>query len=243
MIIVNADDWGRSQAETDAACSCYREGRITSVSAMVFMIDSGRAADLAKDAEMDVGLHLNLTQRFTGSVRGKLLAEYHDRIARFLNLNKYSLLVYNPVLRRQFLYVYEAQVEEFSRLYGRPPSHVDGHQHKHLCANMLLDKVIPRAEKVRRSFSFWPGEKSFVNRAYRRLVNLLLARRYSVTDFFFALSQCMEGDRMMRVAALAKVATVELMAHPVRAREYSYLMSDEYMAILRRLDAGTYLSV
>ncbi len=26
MIIVNADDWGRSQSETDAALSCYRDG-------------------------------------------------------------------------------------------------------------------------------------------------------------------------------------------------------------------------
>jgi predicted glycoside hydrolase/deacetylase ChbG (UPF0249 family) len=49
MLIINADDWGRSVAETDAALRCYREGRITSVNAMVFMQDSERAARLTKD--------------------------------------------------------------------------------------------------------------------------------------------------------------------------------------------------
>ena len=62
MIIINADDWGRSERETDAALSTYKRGRITSASAMVFMRDSGRAADLAKDAGIDVGLHFNLSE-------------------------------------------------------------------------------------------------------------------------------------------------------------------------------------
>jgi predicted glycoside hydrolase/deacetylase ChbG (UPF0249 family) len=48
VLIINADDWGRSPAETDAALDCFSNGRITSVTAMVFMADSKRAADLAK---------------------------------------------------------------------------------------------------------------------------------------------------------------------------------------------------
>ncbi len=35
MLIINADDFGRSAAETDAALRCYRTARLTSVSAMV----------------------------------------------------------------------------------------------------------------------------------------------------------------------------------------------------------------
>ncbi|PYL02866.1 MAG: chitooligosaccharide deacetylase, partial [Verrucomicrobia bacterium] len=65
MLIINADDWGCSVAETDAALRCYKGGRITSVSAMVFMEDSERAAELAKENELDVGLHLNFTDKFT----------------------------------------------------------------------------------------------------------------------------------------------------------------------------------
>lgn len=207
---------------------------------MVFMEDAARAADLAKDAGIDVGLHLNLTQQFTGGVHTGALREYHDRVVHFLNVNKFAFLFYNPVLRKQFRYVYQAQLDEFIRLYGRPPSHIDGHHHQHLCANMLLDRVIPIGEKVRRNFYFWPDEKGLLNRTYRRLVDLFLARRYRLTDFFFALSQCLQPHRLTRVRELARTATVEVMTHPANAVEYAYLMSDNFLASLSGLEKGTY---
>lgn len=240
MIIINADDWGRSKTETDAALSCYRNGRITSVTAMVFMEDSGRAAELAKETGIDVGLHLNLTQRFSGKVHDRSLKEYHDRIIRFLTYNKYAFLIYNPALRKAFQYVYQAQFNEFVCLYGKPPSHIDGHHHQHLCTNMLLNRVILTGEKVRRNFYFWPDEKGPMNRTYRRLVDLLLARRYRLTDFFFALSQCLQNDRLTRVTELARTANVEIMTHPANAIEHAYLMSDDFLARLDRLEQGTY---
>ncbi|HOY59397.1 MAG TPA: ChbG/HpnK family deacetylase, partial [Verrucomicrobiota bacterium] len=129
MLIVNADDWGGWRTATDAALTCYEKGRITSVSAMVFMDDSERAARLAQRSGLDVGLHLNLSQEFTGSTHSvPRLAESQRAIVRFLRSSKYALLFYHPFLRRQFRHVFEAQLEEFFRLYGRPPSHFDGHQ-------------------------------------------------------------------------------------------------------------------
>jgi predicted glycoside hydrolase/deacetylase ChbG (UPF0249 family) len=243
MIIINADDWGRSRTETNAALSCYRKGRITSVSAMVFMEDSDRAADLAKETGIDVGLHLNLTQSFSGEVRVRSLKNYHDRIVRYLSFNKYAFLIYNPVLRNEFKYVYQAQFDEFVRLYGKPPTHIDGHHHQHLGTNMLLDRVIPAGEKVRRNFYFWPGEKGLLNRTYRRMGDLTLTRRYRTTDYFFALSQCIKNDRMNRVTELARTANVEIMTHPANAIEHAYLMSDDYLATLGRLEKGTYLGL
>src|SRR5262245_6224862 len=132
MIIINADDFGRSRDETDAVIACYTAARITSTTAMVFMQDSERAADVANRLGMDVGLHLNLTQRFTGPGVAERLQQSHERVVRFLTASKYALLVYNPFLRRQFRDVIDAQVFEFERLYGRQPSHIDGHQHQHL---------------------------------------------------------------------------------------------------------------
>ncbi len=234
MLIVNADDLGRSRAETDVALSLYRQGRITSVSAMVFMEDSHRAASLAKDEGIEAGLHLNFTQGFTGRVQEGPLRKHHDRIAGFLSSSRYALIFYNPGLRREFLYDYQAQFEEFQRLYGRPPAHFDGHRHMHLCTNMLLNRVIPPGEKVRRNFSFWPGEKNFLNRSYRHAVDLWLARRYRLTDYFFALSQCLDARRLGRVETLAKNAAVELMTHPVKPDEYACLMSEGYLALIAR---------
>jgi predicted glycoside hydrolase/deacetylase ChbG (UPF0249 family) len=239
MIIINADDFGRSRPETDAALLCFKEGRITSATAMVFMEDSERAAEMAGGVGMEVGLHLNLCQEFTALRPGRL-QEHHRRVVQFLTRSPYSLLFYNPVLRREFRYVYEAQLEEFVRLYRRRPTHIDGHRHRHLCSNVLIGRLIAQNERVRRSFSFWPGEKGMFNRGYRRLVDFSLSRRYRVTDFFFALRQCLEANRMTRVFDLARSSSVELMTHPVMALEYDYLLSDRYISALRQLTTVSY---
>ena len=243
MLIINADDWGRSLAETDAAFRCYKAGRITSVSAMVFMADSERAAELAQENELDVGLHLNFTERFTGKNNSGRLGECHSRLVGYLRRNKYSQLFYNPFLRNAFSYSYQAQAEEFARLFGKPPSHIDGHHHMHLCANMLLSDLIPAGMKIRRNFSFWPGEKSRFNRAYRALVERWLARRYRLTDYFFDLTQCIKEKKLDRVAALARSSNVEVMTHPILELESEYLMDNQFQAMLQSLNIGSYALV
>ena len=243
MLIINADDFGRSTAETDAALGCYQKGRITSVSAIVFMEDSERAAELAKENELDVGLHLNFSEPFTGQNYPAKLGEYHGRTIRYLMGNKYAQLVYNPFLRKEFAWSYKAQAEEFARLFKRPPSHIDGHHHMHLCANVLLSNVIPAGMKMRRNFSFCPGEKSLLNRTYRAVVDRWLARRYQLPDYFFDLTQSIQEKKLDRVAALAKSSNVELMTHPVSQVESEYLMSDEFCTVLRRLEVGSYALV
>lgn len=237
MIIVNADDFGRSRAETDAIVACHSARRITSTTAMMFMEDSERAARTALDLGIDVGLHLNLSQSFTGLRVPDPLRRSHDRIVGFLRATKYALVLYNPFLRRQFRQVVDAQIEEFARLYGKPPAYIDGHHHQHLCANVLFDGIIPRGRRVRRNFTFWPGEKSALNRWYRRRVDGMLARDYSLVDYFFSLEECLGNGRLSRVFHLAETATVELMTHPVNASEFEYLMSDAYFDRVRHVGA------
>jgi predicted glycoside hydrolase/deacetylase ChbG (UPF0249 family) len=211
---------------------------------MVFMGDSKRAAKLAKDHQLDdVGLHLNFSEEFMDASCPEALKEHHRRIVRFLRRNKYAQLLYNPLLRKAFACSYRAQMEEFARLFEKLPSHVDGHHHMHLCVNFLLNTRMPAGMRVRRNFSFWPGEKSRLNRAYRALVDRFLARRYELTDYFFDITQCMEQGKLDRVAALAGSSTVELMIHPILNKEEKYLMSDEFRAILQRLEIGGYALV
>ena len=242
MLIINADDLGRSPAETDAALNCFRNGRISSVTAMMFMADSERAADLAKEHNLDAGLHLNLNLPYNGNA--PLMArESQRRIVRFLSRSKYAVLLYHPGLRHQFHEVFRAQMEEFIRLYGKLPTHIDGHQHRHLCANMLLDGIIPKGLKVRRSFTFWPGEGGPIYRAYRAGVDTLLRRRYRITDFFFSLGQCLRNHRLERVLEMALTANVELMTHPVREDEYSFLLSEKGAAALKHLRISSYAAL
>ena len=236
MLIVNADDFGRSREETDAVVTCYSEGRITSTSAMLFMRDSQRAAGKARELGIPVRLHLNLSEPFTSGQVSPQVAQAHARVVRFLRRGKYATVLYNPLLREQFRCVVDAQYEEFERVYGERPSYVDGHQHQHLCSNVLLDGLLPRGCGVRRSFSFEKGEKSYLNLQYRRMVDAFLARKHPLVDFFFALDTCLRSHRLGHAFAAARTATVELMAHPIRALEFNYLMSEAHLHALTDLN-------
>jgi predicted glycoside hydrolase/deacetylase ChbG (UPF0249 family) len=243
MLIINADDFGRSVVETDAALRCYSAGRITSVSDMVFMTDSERAAELANGNGLEVGLHLNFSEPFTDGRCPGRLRDCHNRIVSFLKRHKYAQILYNPSLRKEFAYSYHAQSEEFLRLFGKAPSHIDGHHHMHLCANLLLSDIIPAGIKMRRNFSFWPEEKSWLNRMYRALIDRWLQRRYRLPDYFFDLTQSIQQKEMGRVMELAKSSKVELMAHPIIPTESDYLMGNQFRAMLDRLNTASYALV
>jgi chitin disaccharide deacetylase len=240
MIIVNADDWGRSVRETDATLDCYERGRITSVTAMMFMADSERAARIALEKNIPAGLHINFTEAFTGQGPSDKTRRAQLRTVRFLNRHKYMQLLYNPFLGKAFVTAYESQLEEFHRLYKRAPSHFDGHRHMHLCGNMLVAAPIPTGSKVRRTFSFQSGEKSLVNRGYRALVSRRLAGRYRTTDYFFSLEQHLNTDRLKRVVEIARNHKVELMTHPGNDAEYNFLMSEGYKQAIHSVPAGSY---
>jgi predicted glycoside hydrolase/deacetylase ChbG (UPF0249 family) len=212
--------------------ACFAANRINAASGMVFMKDSERAATLATASGLDVGLHINFTEVFTGPYVSPSLRRNHERLRRFLCANKYALVIYNPFLRKAFREVFAAQVGEFARLYGRTPARFDGHQHMHLCSNMLLDRLIPAGARVRRNFSFTAGEKSFVNRRYRSFVDSRLRERHRLGDFFFGLSQHRTIPQLRRLAALAQSCDVELLVHPHVNVEFEMLLSDEFAKVI-----------
>lgn len=240
MLIINADDWGYDREVTDRIASCYEKGRITSTSAMVLMEDSERAAAIALGSGLEVGLHLNFTERFTGLKLSSLLEDTQQRIASYLLKSKYSLVLYNHFLKKEFDYVYRMQYDEFVKLYGKVPSHVNGHHHMHLCTNMLIDGLIPANHKVRKSFSFLSSEKSAFNRFYRCLVDMWLKRRYVCTDYFFSIAPIEEPGRLRRIIKLSQSCNVELMVHPQKSNEYEYLMGSAYAELIGGADIGTF---
>ncbi len=238
MLIINADDWGRSKAATDAAASCFTSGRISSTSAMVFMADSERAAQIANEMNIDVGLHLNFSEAFSAPGVAREVDQAHSAIMRFLKFNKYALLLYHPFLRRQFALSLRAQVDEFTKLYGKAPSHLDGHQHMHLCSNILVDQLLPAGTKVRRSFSFAADEKGAINRAYRGWVDRRLARRHRTTDYFFALASNLPTERLRKIISFAREHVVELMTHPAVPAEFDRLMSEDFAEMIEKVSLG-----
>lgn len=232
MLILNADDWGRTKETTDRIRECVLCGTVSSVSAMVFMQDSERAATIATAQGIDAGLHLNFTTAFSGRYCPARLTEHQKRVARWLGYHRFAKTIFHPGLIRSFEYVVAAQLDEFHRLYGGEPRRLDGHHHMHLCTNVLFTELLPAGTIVRRNFSFEPREKSFVNRFYRCLSDRILARHHRLSDFFFSLRPLDVPNRLARIFSLARCFVVEVETHPVTAAEFRFLSGGE---ILRRL--------
>jgi hypothetical protein len=229
VLIVNADDWGRDKETTDRIFECVEAGRVSSTSAMVFMADSGRAAELAKNRGIDCGLHLNFTTSFTAHDCPPLLRKHQELVGRYLRGNRLAQAVYNPTLASSFKYVVAAQIEEFERIFGGKPHRFDGHHHMHLCANVLLGKLIPGSTMVRRNFSFRKHEKSAINRLYRGAIDRVLAKRHRLTDYFFSLPPLEPRSRIDEIFSIARQSCVEVETHPINAEEYRFLMGDEIL--------------
>jgi len=230
LLIVNADDWGRDRLTTDRTLDCVRRGAISSVSAMVFMDDSGRAAAIAQQERIEVGLHLNLTSPFSAAGCPGRLVQRQQQVARYLRSHRLSQAIFHPGLTRAFDYVVAAELDEFRRLYGAAPDRLDGHHHMHLCANVLLAGLLPRGTMVRRSFSFQVGEKSLGNVVYRRLVDRVLARRHCLADFFFSLMPLAPSSRLQRIVELARRFVVEVETHPADPDEYQFLSGGDLLS-------------
>jgi predicted glycoside hydrolase/deacetylase ChbG (UPF0249 family) len=230
-LIINADDWGRDQITTDMILACVRRGTVSSASAMVFMEDSERSAGIARQESVDTGLHLNFTSPFTATAVPPELKEKQARIIRYLRGNRLASVLFHPGLKSCFEYVVRMQFDEYRRLYGIDPKRLDGHHHMHLCANVLLGGLLPSGTIVRRNFSFQPGEKSALNRGYRRVVDGILKRQHRMTDLFFSLPPLEPLSRVEKIFAMAKSSAVEVETHPVNPVEYQFLMSDEVLRV------------
>jgi chitin disaccharide deacetylase len=226
VLIINADDWGRDSTTTGRMLDCSLRGSVSSVSAMAFMSDSERAAQLAREHGMDAGLHLNLTLPFSDPACPSNLKERQRKLVAFLTRHPLARVVYHPGLTDNFEYVVKSQIEEFSRLYGASPRRIDGHHHVHLCANVLLGGLLPKGTLVRRNFSFLPGEKSLVNRLYRKAIDNRLARRHKLVDFLFPLAPLEPHARLDRILSLAQGNIVEVETHPANADEYEFLAGE-----------------
>jgi len=242
MLVINADDFGLSARLTNRIIECFKAKKITTTSAMVFMADSKRAAKLALTQGIEVGLHLNFAEAFSDISLNKILWLSHGQIVTFLTKRKYNQLLFNPLLINHFRSDFINQYQEFARIYMKNPAHINGHHHLHLCLNMLLSQIIPKGCKVRPSFSFEHTEKSVLNILYRKMVNAWLGHRYRCPDFFYSIAP-LNAHRLKRIVALSRTKNVELMVHPNRDQEFSFLMSKEFDYLIRDIPLGGYIKL
>lgn len=240
MIVITADDYGKSRRATDSIRHCFLRGRITSASAMVFMEDSERAASFAAQDSLEVGLHLNFTLPFNGRHVPSGIRECQNRVGRYLARCRFAQAIYNPFLADSFNSLFLSQEDEFIRLYGKRPEFYNGHHHMHLCANVLAGKVIPEGTTIRRTFTFAHGEKDYFNVLYRRLVDTWVSRHFVSTDSFFSIVPVEDHERLGFIIKRAAIETVEIEVHPENCNESELLLSDAYKDLLRMVYVGSF---
>ena len=250
FLVVNADDWGGSEATTEAILHTFEAGRVTSASAMVYMPDSDRAAEVAKRAGLPVGLHLNLTEPFSDPSTPAPVRDRQRRVAERLagtgpdghpataRLRKW---VYDPRIRAEVDRAIADQRGRFEALYGRPPTHFDGHNYVDLCPNVFLSRAIPAGSAMRSSLGRFPIERSPMA-LLRSARQALRSRRLRSTRYVLHIAELRlpaNGPPDPRLR-LAEEGPLEVISHPDDARELAILTSGAWGRVLAEHRLGSF---
>jgi predicted glycoside hydrolase/deacetylase ChbG (UPF0249 family) len=225
-LIVNADDFGGNPLATERIAECFSAKRITSTTAMVYMKDTAKAVEIAASQPLAIGLHLNLTQEFEDPATPDPVRERQARAVRHFAGRRSARFIVNPALVRLIGKCVADQLERFRELFGREPTHIDGHNHVHLSPTILL--ALPKGARVRTAESSYVDRREATARI-RRARHLLIARRQLTTDRMYAINRLKAGAttrEMQELLAPAERLSVEIMVHPDRDGDYRLLMSE-----------------
>ena len=114
VLIVNADDFGRSPGVNRGVIRAHEQGIVTSATLMVRWPAAQEASEYARRHPLSVGLHVDL---------GEWVYEDGEWRPRYEVLSEFS----EEAVGREI----GAQLERFEELMGSPPTHLDSHQHVH----------------------------------------------------------------------------------------------------------------
>jgi predicted glycoside hydrolase/deacetylase ChbG (UPF0249 family) len=207
------------------------------------MSDSVRAAEIARANELPVGLHLNLDEQLTARDVPDRVRRQHDVVRRSFSRQRLRRWSYAPSgkLRNALAGAITAQIDEFERLYGRPPTHLDSHHHTvELSLDAIYSGAIRPATKVRNPS--WPERRTLrrVSRNWRRAV----VRRRFVTTAHFRDIRLMHpafgGVRLETRLAPALAAPMEVMVHPGFSDELPVLLSSAWTELISAYRRGSW---
>lgn len=243
LLIINADDWGHDVETTDAIARVFELGSITSASAMVFMADSERAAEQARAVGLPTGLHLNLTEPYSGDGVPDGVRERQLRLAEHVTGGRLARWTWSRPAAALVREVAADQIARYGELYGRPPAHVDGHLHMHLAPAVLLSGALAGVASVRPSFTFRPADKPLPNRLLRGVLNVYLRRRFTTARHFFSIRTIhprLGGRGLDEALAISGESSVEVMTHPGWKDELELLRQPDWRATIASHPLGSY---
>jgi chitin disaccharide deacetylase len=254
QLIVNADDFGLSEAVNIGIVDSHKNGIVTSTSLMACGAAFAHAVKLAKEVTtLDVGVHLTLTgeRPVLPAARVPTLVDEEGRFiphtTTFLQCYLLGRIRLSEVEREL-----DAQVERVTA-EGLSASHLDGHQHVHMLPG--IRRVVGRIARRHGITAIrFPREapKSYMLAETRRLGRLLQLLAVNASCAIAPVNDARRSDhfcgfffggrlnrrnlsRLLRELPLS--GTVELMCHPGRAdpqsvySDWRYCWQDELDAL------------
>jgi predicted glycoside hydrolase/deacetylase ChbG (UPF0249 family) len=227
---------------TDSILRCFWAGRVSSASALVGMSDSSRAAALAREANLPIRLHLNLTEPFSDP---SVPADVRDRqasLAHHFARSRSAYRICNPLRQPMIEACIRDQMQMFEQLYGEIPREIDGHQHVHTCLNVLWARSLSPVEAMRATFNLPPDDNRLAKRYVQRSINGMVRFRFESTRRFTFIRKgtvCRSACDLSRIIARARTESVELMTHPGIEDELDLLLSDEWSEAIAGAPLGT----
>lgn len=241
-VIVNADDFGWSEAVTNGILQGHRSGVLTSTTLMANLPGAEAALETARAEApgLGIGLHLNLTEGrplLPAARLGELVneqGEFRRSVTAVFRAASWSAAARAAVAAE-----WEAQAA-WAADHGLRPTHFDGHKHVHLYPALLpvaievarrhgVKAIRTTAEiRVAGLKQFLPAEWSMKDRL-RQWVQERIARRWGraaqratraaglvTTDWFFGIraTGAVTAEMVERVLAAAPEGTGEIMVHP-----------------------------
>jgi predicted glycoside hydrolase/deacetylase ChbG (UPF0249 family) len=243
LLIVNADDLGLAVHDTDAIVECFRSGAISSTTALVWMRDSDRAAELARRERLPTGLHLNLIEPYTAPDVPARVADTQRRVVERLTGGRYAAQLYHRAWSDDFGQCIRDQLSRFTELYGVAPTHLDGHRHMHLAMNALFSRALTPVHRCRRPVNRPPVESASYKRLARTALSALVRHRFTTTDACFSVRSLhpqLGGSGLEETLARAHRDSVELFVHPGYRDELPLLRSEWWRAVVAGYRLGSF---
>lgn len=251
LLIVNADDYGLTEAVSAGILRAHRQGLVTSTSVLAVAPGFARSGGwLAEEGELGVGVHLAVVGEDPPLLAASEVPTLVDRRGRFAISWRTFLRrcvtgrVDPEDLRRELT----AQVEAVAGL-GLAVDHLDSHQHLHMwpalrpvVIGLAVEKGIP-AIRVPRSHRRHPVALG-VNRLSARLAAAARAAGLLFADDGSGVDEAGHLDRAALLAALdgfvaRGAASAELGTHPGEADDpdrhryrWDYTWKDELEVLL-----------
>jgi hypothetical protein len=217
LLIVNADDLGRTRGINGGVFEAHRRGIVTSATAMVNYPAVREAAAMSRDHPgLGIGLHVALTGGAT-TLPAAQVASLVDASGRLPAKPE----GHGSPLPAELLAEIEAQYARFVDIFGRRPTHFDSHHHSH------------RRPDVYAALTALASREGIPVRNAGGMKDDLRARGLKTTDAFDEtfFDDGVSAAHLVEIVRGLRTGSTELMCHP--AHEDAELAATSSYAAVR----------